>query len=220
MSVDRHSVTQQPELITDEDERARREVANGIRQFNLALEVVRTHVHDESRPFKLRSSLILQLNGVALEGIHLFAGTYRNASVAISGSKHTPVEHFRVAEEVEFLCDYVNENWRAKSAVHLAAYILWRLNWIHPFADGNGRTSRMTSYVVLNIKLDSVLPGAPTIPDQITDDKSPYYDALEKADEAWRDKNEIDVSALEQMLSAMLAQQLVSAAEEATFQPT
>ena len=47
-----------------------------------------------------------------------------------------------VAELVEDMCDYVNENWEAKSAIHLAAYIMWRLNWIHPFADGNGRLSR------------------------------------------------------------------------------
>jgi hypothetical protein len=33
------------------------------------------------------------------------------------------------------------------TAIHLAAYLMWRLNWIHPFADGNGRTARMTSYV-------------------------------------------------------------------------
>jgi hypothetical protein len=56
------------------------------------------------------------------------------------------------------LCEYINENWK-KSAVHLAAYVLWKMNWIHPFADGNGRTARAVSYVVLSIKLDSLLPG-------------------------------------------------------------
>jgi fido (protein-threonine AMPylation protein) len=34
----------------------------------------------------------------------------------------------------------------------------------HPFADGNGRTARAVAYVVLGIKLDSLLSGAPTIP--------------------------------------------------------
>ena len=82
----------------------------------------------------------------------------------------------------EHLCEYVNSNWSTKSALHLAAYVLWRLNWIHPFADGNGRTARTVSYVVLSIKLDGLLPGAPTIPDQIADDKQPYYLALEAAE--------------------------------------
>ena len=58
------------------------------------------------------------------------------------------------------MCGYVNENWHM-SAIHLAAYLLWRMNWIHPFADGNGRTARVVSYVVLSVKLDSLLPGAP-----------------------------------------------------------
>jgi hypothetical protein len=28
----------------------------------------------------------------------------------------------------------------------LAAYGLWRLNWIHPFVEGNGRTARAVCY--------------------------------------------------------------------------
>ena len=119
-----------------------------------------------------------------------------------------------VSEEIEHLCDYVNEKW-SSNAVHLAAYVLWKLNWIHPFADGNGRTARAVSYVVLSIKLDSVLPGAPTIPEQIAANKKPYYDALEAADRHLADGN-VDVSDLEQMLDAMLSTQLLSAAKEAS----
>jgi Fic family protein len=111
------------------------------------------------------------------------------------------------------MCEYVNDNWD-KSAVHLAAYVLWKMNWIHPFADGNGRTARAASYVVMSIKLDSLLPGTPTIPEQIASDKKPYYDALEEADKAWA-SGRIDVSALESLLSDMLAQQLLNAAKEA-----
>ena len=77
---------------------------------------------------------------------------------------------FFVSEEVETLCNYVNDHWD-KDAVHLAAYVLWRLKWIHPFADGNGRTARAVSYVVLCLKMDSILPGASTIPEQIAGDK-------------------------------------------------
>lgn len=70
------------------------------------------------------------------------------------------------------------------------------------------------AYVVLSAKLDSLLPGAPTIPEQISTDKGPYYDALEAADKALRD-GRVNVSALESMLDSMLARQLVSAAKEA-----
>jgi Fic family protein len=212
---DRHSVAEQLELITDPKEKARREAENGVRQYNLAVEIIRGHVKDDERPFRLRSSTILRLHREVLDGIHALAGTYRNTPVKIGGSGHQPVDAFVVPEETEHLCEYVNDNWSAKSAIHLAAYVLWRLNWIHPFSDGNGRTARTVSYVVLSIKLDGLLPGVPTIPDQIASDKKPYYEALEVADEVWKTSNIVDVSKLEKMLEAMLAKQLVSAAAQA-----
>jgi Fic family protein len=88
------------------------------------------------------------------------------------------------------------------------------MNWIHPFADGNGRTARAISYVVLNIKLNSILPGAPTIPEQIAADKGPYYDELEKADEAWK-RGDLRIASMEAMLERMLANQLLNATKEA-----
>jgi len=38
--------------------------------------------------------------------------------------------------------------------------------------------ARAVSYLVMSIKLDSLLPGTPTIPEQIANDKGPYYDPL------------------------------------------
>jgi Fic family protein len=113
------------------------------------------------------------------------------------------------------MCDYVNENWDDKSAVHLAAYVMWRLNWIHRFADGNGRTSRAASYLVLCVKSGYLLPGDKTIPEQITDNRQPYYDALEAADETFV-KGTLDLTAMEDLLSAALATQLLGYHESAT----
>jgi Fic family protein len=214
---DRHSVAETAVLLTDPDEIARREAENGLRQFNLSLEFIRTHVKEPDRPFRLRSSTILMLHKAALEGLHPLAGTWRNTPVKIGGSGHQPPAEAFVSEEIEMMCEYVNEHWKEKSAVHLCAYVLWKLNWIHPFSDGNGRTARAVAYVVLSIKLDSLLPGAPTIPEQIAGDKKPYYNALEAADKALKD-GKIDVGALEEMLEAMLAKQLLNAAKEASGQ--
>lgn len=213
MAQDRHTVAETASLLQDPDEVARREAENGIRQFDLALDIIRSFIKDPERPFKLRSSTILTLHRTALEGLHALAGTWRNTPVKIHGSVHQPPEAPFVSEEIEHLCDYVNGNW-SSSAVHLAAYVLWKLNWIHPFADGNGRTARAVAYVVLSIKLDSLLPGAPTIPEQIAGNKKPYYDALEVADRHLLE-GKIDVSQLEGMLAAMLSTQLLSAAKEA-----
>jgi Fic family protein len=215
VAEDRHSFAEQAELISDPQEKARREAENGVRQFNVAVEIIRSHIRDSERPFRLRSSTILQLHQQALAGIHPLAGTFRNTPVKISKSKHQPSDAIFVSEEVEGLCRYVNDHWD-KDAVHLAAYVLWRLNWIHPFADGNGRTARIVSYVVLCIKMDSVLPGSPTIPDQIADDKTPYYDALEAADGALRESGIVKLDAMEAMLRGMLANQLYSAVQNAS----
>ncbi len=214
MSGDRHSHAEDALLLTDQDEIARREAENGLRQFALALEMIRNHVKDRERPFKLRAGYIIQLHKLALEGIHRLAGTYRNTPVTIGGSRHQPPDSAFVADEVQDLCSYVNDNWESKTAAHLAAYVLWKMNWIHPFADGNGRTARAISYVVMSIRLDSLLPGTPTIPDQIAADKNPYYNALELADEAWA-SGRVDVSILDELLVDMLAKQLLGATKEA-----
>ena len=118
-------------------------------------------------------------------------------------------------EQIEELCDYVNENWENSSAIHLASYIMWRLNWIHPFTDGNGRTSRILSYLVLCMKLGYLVPGTNTIPDQITQNRNPYFQALEAADAAQKE-NKIDLGAMEILLSNLLAAQLYSVIRDAT----
>jgi Fic family protein len=119
-----------------------------------------------------------------------------------------------VPERLEELCDYVNDNWGRSSALHLAAYVLWRMNWIHPFVDGNGRTSRVVSYLVLCVRLGYVLPGTITIPEQISKNKDPYYQALEAADIA-NAAGKPDLTEMEKLLESLLASQLVSVIDAA-----
>lgn len=205
MNEDRHSP----------DEKAQREAENGVRQFKETLEIVRESIGTAEKQFRLTQSTILRLHQKALEGIHPLAGTYRNSPVYIGKSSHYPPPHIEVPDLVADMCAYVNANWHM-SAIHLAAYLLWRMNWIHPFADGNGRTARVVSYLVLSVKLRSVLPGAPTIPDLIAADKTPYYKALEGADDSWK-RGIVAVADMEEMLENMLAIQLLKATEEAAL---
>src|ERR1700687_4764895 len=145
--------------------------------------MVEYHLHPD-RPFRFRPSQILHLHRIALEGISSYAGNWRPAGIEIGGSKHRPVGAHQVPAMVEDLCEYVNENWTNQSALHLSAYVMWRLNWIHPFTDGNGRTSRAVSYLVLCLRIGHPLYGANSVPAQIAQDKKPYYQALEVADKA------------------------------------
>jgi len=210
---ERYSVPLSPDLITDPDEIAKAEARNSLRQFDSAMEMVEYHL-DPERPFKLRPSALLRLQGIALEGISHYAGITRPAGIGIAGSQHKPVDAFLVPQHMEELCDYVNDKWNTASAIHLAAYVMWRLNWIHPFVDGNGRTSRTASYLILCTKLGYRLPGSNTIPDQISANKKPYYDALEAADTAYL-KGTIDVRQLEDLLGNMLANQLYKVHQDA-----
>jgi Fic family protein len=170
--TNRHSRALDAELITDPDLKAQREVSNGLRQFDAVAEKIEYWTHPE-RPFKLRLSAILDLHRIALEGLSSYAGNFRPAGIEIKGSKHRPAGAHMLAGLVEEMCDYINDNWKKKSPVHLSSYVLWRLNWIRPFTDGNGRTSRAVSYLVLCVGLGYRLPGSKTIPEQIADEKTP-----------------------------------------------
>jgi Fic family protein len=203
---DRHSEAQEVELITDPVKLAEAESYNVVKQYRKIEEMV-GYFLDPERPFKLRLSHLLTLHRVALEGISPLAGVLRPGGVKIFGSRHAPPDAWEVPDRLEELCDYINDKWTDKKPLHLAAYVMWRLNWIHPFTDGNGRTSRAVSYFVLCVRLKSLLPGKLTIPQQIEQEKTPYYKALEAADEAWAEGS-IDLTAMKRLLGAMLAKQL------------
>ena len=201
----RDSRALEPALITDPQAKAEAEARNGFRQYDAGINTVRTAL--ERGAFKLRLSLILSLHREALADISVFAGNFRPAGVKIEGSAHEPVGAHMVPELIEGMCDYVNDQWEQSSPLHLAAYIMWRLNWIYPFADGNGRTARILSYVVLAIRAGAIPPGTPTIPDQIVDNRDAYFEALDAADAAWK-QGRIDVSKMEELLGSLLARQL------------
>jgi hypothetical protein len=65
------------------------------------------------------------------------------------------------------------------------------------------------------VKLRFVLRGARTIPDQIVENRKPYFDALEAADAAWKN-GVLDTSLMESLLERLLAIQLTDVFEQAT----
>lgn len=203
---DRQTVSHGIDLISDPTRRAEAEAENALLQFDRVLDLIDECVRD-GRPFRLKPSTILTLHSVAMKGVHSQAGTFRNAPVEIAGSRHAPPGEHLVAVRVEDMCEWINERWLARSAIDLCAYIMWRLNWIHPFADGNGRTTRAVAYLVLCVRAGARLPGAPTIPEQIAENKPPYYDALEAADRS-PDVDDPDLIAMTHLLQSYLAKQL------------
>ncbi len=194
------------------DEIAQIEVRNGLQQFDLGCRIIESFL--SGRPFNLTPSIIRDLQAVAVDGIQPNPGEFRSGSVRIEQSKHTPPGPHLVSSLVVEMCEYINNNWHENTAFHLAAYAMWRHNWIHPFDDGNGRTSRIVSYIVLNVKIGYLVPGTPTIPEQIQNDRNKYFSALEAADERFRN-GDVDVSDMEILLRDMLSRQLVGILQDA-----
>lgn len=206
------AVAPRPEL--SDEERARLEARNGLLQFDAMLEKIRAGIKD-STGFRLRPSDILHLHRVATEGLQDDAGRFRGGPVEIHGTKHEPPPATDVPRLVDDLCDELRARWSTATPVHLAAYVMWRLNWIHPFSDGNGRTTRAVSYLVMCVRMGFEVPGTKAIPHLIAEDKFPYYDALDAADEAVKKGGE-DVSEMEELLCGFLAAQLLRVHREAT----
>lgn len=124
-----------------------------------------------------------ELNEYSLSSIHALilrgidqsnAGKYRSVPVTISGAKHVPPQPFMLKKLMEDLFIFFNENKETLHPVQLAAEMHERLVTIHPYIDGNGRTSRLLMNLIL---LQHGYPIANISADQ----RIAYYNALEKA---------------------------------------
>lgn len=103
------------------------------------------------------------------------------------------------------------EMWPKPGRVEAAAYALWRINWIHPFRNGNGRSARSFAYACLCLKFATFLPGTPTVLDMIMADRAPYEAALRKADKTFADTGVADLSEMENYLARLVITQLQAA---------
>jgi len=129
-----------PKDALSEDDKASLEARNALLQHDKMVE--RAEASFKSTAFRLKPSTLLALQQVAVRDLELFPGTFRKRPISIGGSSHTPPDASECLGLIEDMCDYVNDRWSTATPIHLCAYVMWRLNWIHPFDDGNGRTSR------------------------------------------------------------------------------
>ena len=120
---------------------------------------------------------LLSIHNLILRGIlPEDAGRYRKVQVMIKGSTYMPPQPFLVSKEMEDYFVWYEINKNKLHPVILAAEMHEKLVTIHPFIDGNGRTSRLimnlillqNGYVIANIKGDY-------------DSRMQYYNSLEVA---------------------------------------
>src|SRR3546814_2785867 len=79
----------------------------------------------------------------------------------------------------------VQEHWYVWTPTELAAFGLWRLNWIHPFIEVNGRTARAACYFLLCVRSGLLLPGRKLVPDGIKQARVGYDKDLFVSARAW-----------------------------------
>lgn len=150
--------------------------------------------------------LLWALNHVAVANISQFGGRFRREPIYIGD--HRPPHFKDVDEWMDRFISTVQENWYIWTETELAAYGLWRLNWIHPFIEGNGRTARATCYYLLCVRSGALLPGRKILPERIKDNRSDYVSALVAADAAW-DDGHLDFSEMEEFLARLVEAQLL-----------
>ena len=101
-------------------------------------------------------------------------GKYRTTNVIISGAEHKPPQSFEVQSQMQEFIKKYNENVTQLHPIELASFVHIEFVKIHPFVDGNGRTSRL----LMNLEL--IKAGFPPVVIEL-EDRLEYYKALDIA---------------------------------------
>ena len=183
---------------------AKVEEQNLLRQYDLLLNCIEIGLTKGIEAFDKYT--LWSLNAAATANIAQFGGRYREEPIYV-GNHHPP--HFKdVANQMDRFFSLIHENWDVQDdPTTLPAYALWRLNWIHPFVEGNGRTARAACYCLICMRQGCLLPGKKIVPERIRENRDPYYAALQDADHHWTE-GDFNVSKLAGYLAEILTGQL------------
>ena len=149
--------------------------------------------------------MLWALNHVAVANISQFGGRFREEPIYVGD--HKPPHFKDVADCMDRFISTIQENWYVWSPTELAAYGLWRMNWIHPFIEGNGRTARATCYYLLCVRSGALLYGRKIVPERIRENRAGYEAALQSADRAW-EEGHLLFADMEEYLAGLLQAQL------------
>ena len=115
-------------------------------------------------------------------------GIYRTMQVRINGSNHIPPHPDDVQWYMDELFDFINKNDPPKYDLLKTAIAHHRFVWIHPFANGNGRTIRLVTYALLVRLGFRVNVGRIINPSAVfCSDRNEYYRKLAIADSGTRE---------------------------------
>lgn len=182
------------------------QLSNNQRQYHFLQSIIEASL-SLGRPF-LSSQVLKALNFHAITCLHTNAGEYRPCEVSVGN--HQPPPPFSVQALMDDFVNEVNFCWERTNPVSLAAFVLWRLNHIHPFINGNGRTARAACYFILCVKAGGHVPGNIILPELIKRERSKYVAALQLVDDSLK-RNNLNLSPLVKLLEELLNEQIQSA---------
>ena len=187
---------------------------NYNRYFSFLRTMIEVAIARPTNGPRLTHDLIKAVNFHAIVGLHAEAGQYRTARVSVG--RHTPSGSPEITYEppppgevtslMNQVVDGINYNWERIKPLALATFALWRINHIHPFRNGNGRTARAVCYFILCVKSGGLLhQGTTNLIEllQTEPHRQQYYDFLKAADEG-------DLAPLLQLIESLIGPQLKS----------
>ena len=183
------------------------EAANHYRHSGFLISMIESAVMS-GQPY-LTEALIKAINYHAIVALYAEAGQYR--TVPVIAGDFSPPPWSSVPSLMEEMVQTLQDSWDNWTFVALGAYALWRINHIHPFVNGNGRTARAACYFVICVKMGGLLPGKVTLPNLLGSEpirSTEYVDALKYADDESRADH---LEPLTNLVTQLLTEQLQSA---------
>jgi Fic family protein len=138
-----------------------------VENHNSAFEYIKDNI---KKGIELDSSIIKNIHGILMDNI-MQGGIYRYVDVSIIGAGHKPPSRTQMHDRLNaFYYDLEN---KSLDPIEKASWVHAEFVAIHPFQDGNGRTSRIlmnyiliqNGYLPINIKAE---------------DKIEYFEALDE----------------------------------------
>ncbi len=199
------------ELLENENHPAYQDLSidNLERQYDFLRSIINAAIAVD-RPM-VSTAIIKALNTHAISCLHVKAGEYRPCPVEVGSFK--PPEHYRVPELMNTFVNDVNHIWQSTDALALATHVLWRVNHIHPFINGNGRTARALCYYVVCVKSGGLLKGSTTLPELIRQNRDEYVQLLRDSDAAYAARDQDYLVGLHAFVTRLLGEQLQTAAQ-------
>lgn len=144
----------------------------------------------------ITQGLIRELHKMIVQGArgdNAQAGSYRQIQNYVANSKtldiiYTPPQSLEVPHLMRELTDWINKAVYDLSPILVAAITQFQFVHIHPFLDGNGRTARLLSTLIL-YKTGYDFKRLFTISEYYDQDRQAYYNAIQSVRE-----NEMDMT--------------------------